>query len=46
MDEKLESTLWNIQQRNLGESEFIQAVKEVLGSVGVVLSKYPKFAEQ
>ncbi len=46
MDEKLESTLWNIQQRNVGEPEFIQAVKEVLGSVGAVLAKYPKFAEQ
>ena len=46
MDEKLESTLWNIQQRNVGEPEFIQAVKGVLASVGTVLSKYPMFAEQ
>ncbi|MCA9212936.1 MAG: NADP-specific glutamate dehydrogenase [Planctomycetales bacterium] len=46
MDETLESTLWNIQQRNLGEPEFIQSVKEVLASVGPLLAKYPKFAEQ
>jgi glutamate dehydrogenase (NADP+) len=46
MDEKLESVLWNIQQRNLGEPEFIQAVKEVLGSIGTVLAKFPKFTEQ
>lgn len=46
MDEKLSSVFWNIQQRNLGESEFIQAVKEVLDSMGPVLAKFPKFAEQ
>ncbi|QDT31397.1 NADP-specific glutamate dehydrogenase [Thalassoglobus polymorphus] len=46
MDEKLETTLWNIQQRNLGEPEFIQAVKEVFGSIGPVLAKFPKFTEQ
>ncbi|WP_146409151.1 NADP-specific glutamate dehydrogenase [Allorhodopirellula heiligendammensis] len=46
MDEKLSSVFWNIQQRNLGESEFIQAVKEVLDSLGPVLAKFPKFAEQ
>jgi glutamate dehydrogenase (NADP+) len=46
MHEKLESTLWNIQQRNFGEQEFIQAVKEVLGSIGTVLAKYPRLTEQ
>lgn len=46
MDEKLESVFWNIQQRNLGETEFIQAVKEVLMSLGPVLAKYPKIVEQ
>ncbi|QDV25104.1 NADP-specific glutamate dehydrogenase [Aureliella helgolandensis] len=46
MDEKLESIFWNIQQRNQGETEFIQAVKEVLFSMGPVLAKYPKFAQQ
>ncbi|HRA89875.1 MAG TPA: Glu/Leu/Phe/Val dehydrogenase dimerization domain-containing protein, partial [Planctomycetaceae bacterium] len=46
MDEKLESVFWNVQQRNLGETEFIQAVREVLASMGPVLAKYPKFAEQ
>ncbi|MFG0262894.1 MAG: NADP-specific glutamate dehydrogenase [Novipirellula sp. JB048] len=46
MDEKLESVYWNVQQRNPGESEFIQAVKEVLSSMGPVLAKYPKLIEQ
>jgi len=46
MDEKLESTRRNIQQRNVGEPEFLQAVEEVLGSVEAVLAKYPMFAEQ
>lgn len=46
MDEKLESVFWNVQQRNVGETEFIQAVKEVLASMGPVLAKYPKFAGQ
>lgn len=46
MDEKLEAIYQNVQQRNLGETEFIQAVKEVLASMGPVLAKYPKFADQ
>lgn len=46
MDEKLSSVFWNIQQRNLGETEFIQAVKEVLDSMGPVLAKHPKLADQ
>jgi glutamate dehydrogenase (NADP+) len=46
MDEKLEAVFWNVQQRNPGEVEFIQSVKEVLASIGPVLAKYPKFAEQ
>ena len=46
MDEKLESVFWNVQQRNHGETEFIQAVREVFSSMGPVLSKYPRFAEQ
>ncbi|TWT73010.1 NADP-specific glutamate dehydrogenase [Allorhodopirellula solitaria] len=46
MDEKLSSVFWNIQQRNVGEPEFIQSVKEVLESMGPVLAKYPKFTEQ
>ncbi|TWU45027.1 NAD(P)-specific glutamate dehydrogenase [Novipirellula aureliae] len=46
MDEKLEPALHNIQQRNIGETEFIQAVKEVLHCMGPVLSKYPEFTEQ
>src|SRR5688572_4937394 len=46
MDEKLEAVFWNVEQRNHGESEFIQAVREVLGSMGPVLAKYPQFADQ
>jgi glutamate dehydrogenase (NADP+) len=46
MDEKLESVFFNVQQRNLGETEFIQAVKEVLSSMGPVLAKHPAFTEQ
>ncbi len=46
MDEKLESVFWNVQQRNHGETEFIQAVREVFSSMGPVLSKYPRFADQ
>lgn len=46
MDEKLASVFWNVQQRNQGETEFIQAVNEVLASMGPVLAKYPQFAKQ
>lgn len=44
-DEKLEPILTNILNRNAGEPEFHQAVREVLGSLGRVIAKKPEFAE-
>jgi glutamate dehydrogenase (NADP+) len=34
-----------VQKRNAGESEFLQAVKEVLDSLGPVLEKHPEYVE-
>jgi glutamate dehydrogenase (NADP+) len=34
-----------VQRRNTGESEFLQAVKEVLDSLGPVLDKHPEYVE-
>ena len=34
-----------IQKRNTGESEFLQAVKEVLDSLGPVLEKHPEYID-
>jgi glutamate dehydrogenase (NADP+) len=44
MHENLELILQNIRKRNPGEPEFEQAAREVLESLGPVLSKYPDFA--
>jgi glutamate dehydrogenase (NADP+) len=46
MDEKLETIYQNVLRRNPGESEFHQAVREVLDSLGPVLVKYPEFRER
>ncbi|MGB8930466.1 MAG: NADP-specific glutamate dehydrogenase [Anaeromyxobacteraceae bacterium] len=46
MDEKLETIYQEILRRNPGESEFHQAVREVLESIGPVLTKYPEFRER
>lgn len=46
LDEKLESVYQHVLRRNPGETEFHQAVREVLESLGPVLVKYPEFAEQ
>jgi len=43
---KLESIYQTILKRNPGETEFHQAVREVLESLGPVLVKYPEFAER
>jgi glutamate dehydrogenase (NADP+) len=43
LDEKVESIYSDILQRNPGEAEFHQAVREVLETVGPVLAKYPEF---
>jgi glutamate dehydrogenase (NADP+) len=34
-----------VQKRNTGESEFLQAVKEVLDSLGPVLERHPEYVE-
>ena len=46
MDEKLETIYQDILRRNPGEAEFHQAVREVLESLGPVLTKYPEFGER
>ncbi|HEX6070309.1 MAG TPA: NADP-specific glutamate dehydrogenase [Longimicrobiaceae bacterium] len=43
LDEKVEGIYSDILQRNPGEAEFHQAVREVLETVGPVLAKYPEF---
>ena len=45
LSERLESIYQAVIRRNPGETEFHQAVKEVLDSLGPVLVKYPEFAE-
>jgi glutamate dehydrogenase (NADP+) len=45
VDEKLEGVLAEVARRNPGEQEFLQAVREVLGSIGTVLAKHPALAE-
>jgi glutamate dehydrogenase (NADP+) len=45
LDEKLEPFFAVVTHRNPGETEFHQAVREVLESLGPVLAKYPEFAD-
>ncbi|HNP36898.1 MAG TPA: NADP-specific glutamate dehydrogenase [Woeseiaceae bacterium] len=45
IDEKLQPVLNTVIHRNAGELEFHQAVREVLESLGRVISKRPEFAE-
>ncbi|AGA32995.1 NADP-specific glutamate dehydrogenase [Thioalkalivibrio nitratireducens DSM 14787] len=45
LDEKLEPIYQDVLRRNPGETEFHQAVHEVLETLGPVLVKYPEFAE-
>ena len=47
MDTKayIEQVLENVKKRNGGEPEFIQAVEEVLNSIGPVLDKHPEYIE-
>jgi glutamate dehydrogenase (NADP+) len=45
LTERLEVIFQEMMNRNPGESEFHQAVKEVLESLGPVLVKYPEFTE-
>ncbi len=46
LDEKIEPIYDAVIQRNPGEAEFHQAVLEVVGSLGPVLAKHPRFAER
>ncbi len=45
LDEKVEPIYQEVLQRNPGEVEFHQAVREVLESLGPVLVKHPEFAQ-
>ena len=45
IDEKLEPILADVLRRNAGESEFHQAVTEVLQSLGRVIAKHPEYAD-
>ncbi|MGW5646434.1 NADP-specific glutamate dehydrogenase [Saccharopolyspora sp. NPDC003752] len=46
LHERLEPVYENVVQRNRGEDEFHQAVREVLESIGPVIDKHPEYAEQ
>jgi glutamate dehydrogenase (NADP+) len=41
----IEQVLENVKKRNSGEPEFIQAVEEVLHSLGPVLEKHPEYVD-
>jgi glutamate dehydrogenase (NADP+) len=45
LDEKLEPIFVEVLRRNPGEDEFHQAVREVLDSLGAVITKHPDYAE-
>lgn len=45
IDEKLQPLLSQVLNRNPGEPEFHQSVREVLGSLGRVIAKHPSYAE-
>jgi glutamate dehydrogenase (NADP+) len=45
IDEKLEPILSDVLLRNAGETEFHQAVTEVLQSLGRVIAKHPEYAD-
>ncbi|WP_409526558.1 NADP-specific glutamate dehydrogenase [Nitrincola sp. MINF-07-Sa-05] len=46
LDEKLELIYQDVLRRNAGETEFHQAVHEVLETLGPVLVKYPEYADR
>jgi glutamate dehydrogenase (NADP+) len=46
LDEKIEPFYAEIVRRNPGETEYHQAVREVVDSLGPVLAKHPRFAER
>lgn len=45
LDEKLSDVYDEVLRRNPGESEFHQAVREVLESLGPVVAKHPQYAD-
>lgn len=45
LDEKLEPIFAEVVRRNAGETEFQQAVREVLESLGHVIAKHPDYAD-
>ncbi|MCL4675517.1 MAG: glutamate dehydrogenase, partial [Pararhodobacter sp.] len=45
LDEKLEPLLNTVIRRNAGETEFHQAAREVLESLGRVIAKHPYYLE-
>ncbi|MCB1446119.1 MAG: NADP-specific glutamate dehydrogenase [Rhizobiaceae bacterium] len=45
IDEKLEPILNEVIRRNAGEPEFHQAVREVMESLGRVVAKHPRYAD-
>lgn len=45
IDEELEPIYQEVVRRNPGETEFLQSVVEVLGSLGPVIVKYPELSE-
>jgi glutamate dehydrogenase (NADP+) len=46
IDEKLQPIVDDVLRRNAGESEFLQAVQEVLESLGRVIAKHPEYADK
>jgi len=46
IDEKLHPILADVMHRNAGEPEFLQAVHEVLESLGRVVAKHPHYLDQ
>ncbi|WP_211288950.1 NADP-specific glutamate dehydrogenase [Actinophytocola xinjiangensis] len=46
LDEKLETIYDEVLRRNPGETEFHQAVHEVLDSLGPVVAKHPEYADR
>ena len=46
VDEKLAPILAEVLHRNPGEGEFLQAVEEVLGSLGPVVAKHPHYLDR
>ncbi|NKY85753.1 NADP-specific glutamate dehydrogenase [Nocardia veterana] len=45
LDEKLQDIYAEVLQRNPGEAEFHQAVREVLDSLGPVVAKHPQYVD-